>query len=668
VAYLIAAPLAIVPLVGLAARVLSSEQIWLFSASFASVGHHLPGFMRAYGDRELFRRFRWRFVLMPPLILSVVGLVVWQKLHTIEVLLLFWATWHVLMQTYGFMRIYDLKRGVSEPAAARLDLLLCVSSFAAGFLFSDGRMFGLMEALWKSGVPLLDARWLAVARWLSAGFAVAVLIAYAIHLLRSRRQRGVSYIKVAFAVSNAALYWIVGVVTTDLLIGIAIFEIFHALQYNAVVWTYNRRAVDQNPARFGPLSFLFHDRLVLVGVYLAAIAAFGSTRYWSEDVADPTIKAALLAILTTSTALHFYFDGFIWKVSERKTQASLGIEASPAVKRSEVSGLQHARKWAVLAAGLAGLAWLEINSAPQTASAQLALHTALAEWTPDLPEVHARTSRMALARGDLAEAVSAAKKAVALRPASESAWVDLGTAQLQAHDFAGAADAFDRAGRLAPHRWQNHRDLALALSGLHRWPAADQAFERAAALAPDIAAIELAWAESCTIRGDFEHALYHALAALERDASSAEAHYQAGLAYVQVGQPGMARPRLKQALELRPDHAEAMFQLGNVEQMLGNLASAMRCYRAAIRLQPTSAMAYSNLGALLLMKGQNDEAEAMLTRAVELSPDHAQAHYNLGLTYLQQGQLARARHHIKQATALGMAPSAEVAQALDLEN
>ncbi len=104
-AYLIAAPLAIVPLVWLAARQLSSEQIWLFAASFASVGHHLPGFMRAYGDRELFRRFRWRFLLVPPLILAVVGLVVWQGLHTVEVLLLFWATWHELMQTYGFMRI-----------------------------------------------------------------------------------------------------------------------------------------------------------------------------------------------------------------------------------------------------------------------------------------------------------------------------------------------------------------------------------------------------------------------------------------------------------------------------------------------------------------------------------------------------------------------------------
>ena len=39
-------------------------------AAFASIGHHLPGFLRAYGDRELFRRFRWRFLLAPPLMLG----------------------------------------------------------------------------------------------------------------------------------------------------------------------------------------------------------------------------------------------------------------------------------------------------------------------------------------------------------------------------------------------------------------------------------------------------------------------------------------------------------------------------------------------------------------------------------------------------------------------
>jgi tetratricopeptide (TPR) repeat protein len=666
VAYLIAAPLAIVPLVMLGARYISSEQIWLLAASFASIGHHLPGFMRAYGDRDLFRRFRWRFLLMPPLILAAVALVTWKELHTVEVLLLFWATWHVLMQTYGFMRIYDLKRGVADWAAARLDLLLCVSTFAAGFLFSDGRMFGLMEALWKSGVPLLDVQWLIAARWITGGFVAIVLSAYVWHTVSLRRRHGVSYTKVFFALSNAGLYWVVGTVTTDLLLGIAIFEIFHALQYNAVVWNYNRRAVSQNPGRFGPLAFLFHDRWALVAVYVAAIAAFGSMRYWSDDISDPVVKASLMAVLLTSTTLHFYFDGFIWKVSERKTQASLGIDPSGCAPSGEVNWLRHASKWGLLAAGLAGMAVLELNVAPKSPAAEQTMFAALAEWTPDLPEVHARTSRGALARGDYDSAVAAAQRAVDLRPASESALVDLGTAHLQSGRFDDAAAAFERAAQLAPARWQNHRDLALARSGQQRWADADEAFATAARLAPQSAAVELAWAESCTARGDFAEALAHALAAIERDGNSAEAHYQAGLAQVQLNEPALARKHLEAAIELRPDHAEAIVQLANAQQMAGDFALAMRLYRRAIELAPESAMAYSNLGAILLAAGQMDDAEQMLARAVELRPSHAQAHYNLGLVYLQTGRATQARRHVERAQTLGLKPSPEVAAALGI--
>src|SRR5690606_7793123 len=119
--FLIATPLAIVPLVMAVERWwMTPETVALWVVSFASIGHHLPGFMRAYGDRELFCRFRWRFLLAPPLMLALAGLFALRGSHGLEVILLFWATWHALMQTYGFMRIYDLKRGVRDPWAARL--------------------------------------------------------------------------------------------------------------------------------------------------------------------------------------------------------------------------------------------------------------------------------------------------------------------------------------------------------------------------------------------------------------------------------------------------------------------------------------------------------------------------------------------------------------------
>jgi hypothetical protein len=50
--------------------VLSSEQIAILLLAFFTFGHHFPTFLRSYGDRELFARYRWRFLLAPPLIFA----------------------------------------------------------------------------------------------------------------------------------------------------------------------------------------------------------------------------------------------------------------------------------------------------------------------------------------------------------------------------------------------------------------------------------------------------------------------------------------------------------------------------------------------------------------------------------------------------------------------
>src|SRR5438105_3002026 len=61
----VATPLLIVPLFMLAQARWSAQDIYLFVAAFGAMGHHLPGMIRAYGDRALFDRFRWRFIFAP---------------------------------------------------------------------------------------------------------------------------------------------------------------------------------------------------------------------------------------------------------------------------------------------------------------------------------------------------------------------------------------------------------------------------------------------------------------------------------------------------------------------------------------------------------------------------------------------------------------------------
>ena len=162
-------------------RWLSAEEISLAAIAFGSLGHHLPGFMRAYGDRDLFARYRLRFLLVPLLVFGMALLfsppsvvrsalnLSWTHLHGLEIVLLVWGTWHGLMQTYGFMRIYDVRMGVNDRWTAWLDHLLCLSVFVAGVAFSDSRMFGVADAMWQTGLPLFGPEWIGWTRMVVGG-------------------------------------------------------------------------------------------------------------------------------------------------------------------------------------------------------------------------------------------------------------------------------------------------------------------------------------------------------------------------------------------------------------------------------------------------------------------------------------------------------------------
>jgi hypothetical protein len=114
---IIGAPLLVLALALVAFRTLpaaSATSLIIVSHVVLTVAHHLPTFIRIYGDVELFRRFRWSFLLAPviPLAFSTAvltyinsrGLPVEYFLY-LYIMLALWDPWHFLRQHYGFMRI-----------------------------------------------------------------------------------------------------------------------------------------------------------------------------------------------------------------------------------------------------------------------------------------------------------------------------------------------------------------------------------------------------------------------------------------------------------------------------------------------------------------------------------------------------------------------------------
>ncbi|HIA19890.1 MAG TPA: hypothetical protein EYN70_10815, partial [Planctomycetaceae bacterium] len=109
-------------------------------SAFAVVNtsHHLPTFMRIYGDRNLLNRFRWSLLLAPIIPFScclvAVSFLIYSGSSLNNILYLYvivtiWDLWHFLMQHYGFMRIYDRHNRAPGKIAARMDLWFCTSWF-----------------------------------------------------------------------------------------------------------------------------------------------------------------------------------------------------------------------------------------------------------------------------------------------------------------------------------------------------------------------------------------------------------------------------------------------------------------------------------------------------------------------------------------------------------
>src|SRR5437870_7112107 len=113
-AFVLLTPLPILLAFGVARRTGWMDGLLTFGLALA-MAHYLPGILRAYGDRALFRRFRVRLVLAPLFLFPVTASFAYLSLHSVVLLALLWGQWHWMMQVYGFVRIYDAK-GAGGPA------------------------------------------------------------------------------------------------------------------------------------------------------------------------------------------------------------------------------------------------------------------------------------------------------------------------------------------------------------------------------------------------------------------------------------------------------------------------------------------------------------------------------------------------------------------------
>jgi Flp pilus assembly protein TadD len=530
-------PVLLIPIFTLAQARWSAQDIFLFVGAFGAMGHHLPGMIRAYGDRALFDRFKIRFVVAP---LAILAVCVWSSLYAIQAVQLVamaWGIWHGMMQTYGFCRIYDAKASARAAARARIDLALCFAWFSAAVLLSPMRFRTLLELYYESGGPVLAS---AVVAGVRLGVVVALALVTIVFLWRQwsdwRSARGASPVKITLLVSSIGFWWYCNNGVQNILVGIALFEVFHDVQYLAIVWIYNRTRVERDKTIGGFMRFVFRRSGALIGVYVGLVLAYGAIALTQSAVAAQSIRHGLIGIVTASALLHFYYDGFIWKVRETQTRTMLGIEGTGAAALASArlwpAWVRHGLRWAALlipfgalcAAQLVGRVVPALERAakvaevlPQDSSAQL-------NYGKALHDAHR-----------VEEAISKYELAVSRNPSLAEAEFLLGVAWKDLGDLDRAQEHYERSLLIEPKNGKSESNLAGILLAKGLRSDARRRYEHSLTLNPNLQIAHKELADILCGSGEYDAAVAHYEAALRIQADFVEAKQNLSFARSLIG-------------------------------------------------------------------------------------------------------------------------------------
>lgn len=522
--FYIATPLLLLPIVLLWASRPDVQTVLLYVGGIGGLGHHLPGMMRAYGDRALFARFRWRFILAPLFLVPVCVYFSLEGLGGIILLTFFWSSWHSLMQIFGFARIYDAKTGSTSRWTSRLDHALCLVWIGAPLLLSDSRLGYILGQWYGTGGPSISPAIIGALQSAWTAACVVVSAAWIAHTtLAWRSGRAPNPAKLGLFASSFLFWWFCMATVDNLLIGIALFDVFHDVQYLALVWTFNKSRVAADRGVGGFSRFLFRGRFTLAGVYVGMVVAYGSLAPLGDKIANDTFRQTLLGVLAASALLHFYFDGFIWKVREQSTRKALSMGGGGKDIRlggSLPGWAAHGVKWLLFVVPLGAMYWWDVNDT----RTERERREAVVACVPESGEALTRLLSVMDVREDPGKVLALHREAIAKKPS----------------------------------HYVSHHNHGVALQVVGKLSEAEGAFREAIRLKPDYAVAHRHLGSLLVARGQPEQAAPHFRTAIDNDPKDASA--LAGLAMIHSnrGEAKKAAALFRRALDLKPEQRTAL--------------------------------------------------------------------------------------------------------------
>ncbi|MEO6097857.1 MAG: tetratricopeptide repeat protein [Fibrobacteria bacterium] len=579
--FFLAAPLLILPAFHFLSGYLSMNLLKLGVLSVSATGHHLPGFIRAYTDRKVFLNFKPRLILVPSLIILFAIAAAYFKLSLIFYVLVAWSAWHGSMQVFGFLRIYDAKAKFISASTARLDFWMCLTWFVQVILWSPAKLASVLSIFYLSGGPLIPVAW---AQAFEKGWWVltaAVTVAYGGQLAYNRFRRGYLNLPKLLCMASGIGFWAYCLIGVDqLILGLILWEVFHDLQYNVFVWNYNHSRVRRGLSESGIERFLFQADWKRLGLYALCIAAYGSVGLLTQDVLNTyenmeTYRNLLYQagnVFTASALIHFYLDGFIWKIRDGKVRADLGLQPDaptglgPGLQAADSYGARRdARHWVLVAFFSVAIGCLGASEYFHwNGTREGSMSANLADLVPASGYANFMKASSLRSAGKADSAVIYYERSIRNDTNYKFAHLLIARLKADSDDADGAILHFEKAKAALPGDETVRADLAGLYLRTRQYEKAEAEYRFLAAQAPDNPAYQ----------------------------------YGLGWTFLQMKKGLQAKPFLERTLELDPDQPKAWNYLGMVEQANGNADLARRYYLKSLALDSAYGHPRENLSAL----------------------------------------------------------------------
>lgn len=290
--------------------------LFLFSLNFA---HRNYTYLVTYGDRNMFLTRKQLFTTVPLVVFTTVLAVYYFRhpwfIWVLVSVLAAWNIWHNIMQRHGLFRGYaaKLKNGLESRRHARLDLALLWTMVL--FTMAIGSILHLSTAkryrIARSSVNLLAPFFESYPIPIAAFFGSALLVLLLIWM-REEWKHPIPFIKrvprLSYLLSNMSIF---ALCIINPILGIFCFGFSHSVEYFAYVHAVQNNKVRKQQYRGAVGNFLWSHMLIgaalIIGLQVFCYYHF-----------LPLIAKRLVLVktfLTGTAAIHFFYDGIIWKKS-----------------------------------------------------------------------------------------------------------------------------------------------------------------------------------------------------------------------------------------------------------------------------------------------------------------------------------------------------------------